>query len=516
MAITVGIDLGTTNSVMSHWHKGRTSTVTIDGMNTFPSVISYKNGNIIAGYQAKARVLMDPSNTIGSTKRDIGTDTKYHVGGRSITPVFIATEVLKAMKQKAEDQLKDKIEDAVITVPAYFTSEQREATLVAAKNAGLNVLRLVPEPTAAAIAYGLNENKNQTIMVYDLGGGTFDVSILKITGNKFDVIAVDGDARLGGDDFDAAIGKLLLKKVKEDTGVDLNLNKEREYMAARQKVREAAEKAKIELSEKEIVEIILPNLFEDYYLEYELSRKEYLKLIQPLLDKTIQKMKNVLKQARITADDIDRVILVGGSTKAPIIKELVKKEIREPYIAPNVDEVVSNGAAILAATLGAPDVSLGYDNLPDIVVKEKVVHSYGIDLLDEDDKLYYHIIVPKGSLLPVKEGTLAFTSKPYQKSVYMNIFRGESTTLSKNEKLGGLSLPIDNPEKGQTPVGAIFEIDENMIIKFRSVDLNRTSSQEELIDFAYENNGLLHLNKVDDLIRKNQVTYREVKVDVSK
>lgn len=516
MAITVGIDLGTTNSVMSYWHRGRANTITIDGMNTFPSVLSFKNGNIIAGYQAKSRMLMDPANTIGSTKRDIGTDTKYRIGGQSITPITVATEVLKNMKQKAEEQLKDKIEDAVITVPAYFTSEQREATLQAARNAGLNVLRLVPEPTAAAIAYGLNENKNQTIMVYDLGGGTFDVSILKVTGNNFDVIAVDGDARLGGDDFDAAIAKLLYKKVREETGVDLNLNKEREYMAARQKVREAAEKAKIELSEKEIVEIILPNLFEDYYLEYELSRKEYLKLIGPLLDKTIEKMKNVLKQAKLTADDIDRVILVGGSTKAPIIKELVKREIREPYIAPNVDEVVSNGAAILAVTLSTPDMSMGYDNLPDIVIKEKVVHSYGIDMLDSNDKLYYNIIVPRGSVLPAKSGILGFTSKPYQRDVYMNIFRGESKTLSENEKLGGLSLPIDNPEKNQTPVGAIFEIDENMIIKFRSVDLNKTSLKDEIIDFAYENAGLLDLDSVENLIRKNQVAYREVKIDASK
>jgi molecular chaperone DnaK (HSP70) len=514
MSILVGIDLGTTNTVVSYWKRGKAQTIEIDGSNTFPSVISIKDGQVLSGMQAKSRLLIDPANSISSTKRDMGTDAVYTLNGKKMTPIDVSCEILRILKLRVEEKLGEKISQAIITVPAYFKSEQREATLMAAKNAGLEVLRLIPEPTAAAIAYGLNQGKAQTIMVYDLGGGTFDISIMKVKGNDFEVIAVDGDSRLGGDDFDDAISKLLYKQITKDTGEDVEYKKERPFINARQKVKEASEKAKIELSEKEYIEIIIPNLIGDYSLEFELTLKEYSALIRPLLNKTIDKIKNVLKQAKMTSDDIDRVILVGGSTKSPLVKEIVKREIRDPYMAQNVDEVVSNGAAILAANLGTPEQERADLNLPDIYVKEKTVHSYGIDLIDRESKTkFYNIIAPRGSLLPLRLGMMCYTSRPHQTAVAMNVYRGECKELSSNEKLGSLILNISTKQKYQVPVGAIFEIDENMIITFTSVELGNNNYTKDIIDDAECNDEILNIKAIDQLISENKIKYNQVNID---
>jgi len=514
MSIIVGIDLGTTNSVVSYWKRGKAQTIEIDGSNTFPSVISIKDGQVLSGMQAKSRLLIDPSNSIASTKRDMGTDAVYTLNGKKMTPIDVSCEILRILKLRIEEKLGEKISKAIITVPAYFKSEQREATLQAARNAGLEVLRLIPEPTAAAIAYGLNQGKAQTIMVYDLGGGTFDISIMKVMGNDFEVVAVDGDSRLGGDDFDDAISKLLYKQITKDTGEDVEYKKERPYINARQKIKEASEKAKIELSEKDYIEIIIPNLIGDYSLEFELTIKEFSSLIRPLLNKTIDKMKNVLNQAKMTSDDIDRVILVGGSTKSPLVKEIVKREIRDPYMAQNVDEVVSNGAAILAANLGTPKQERNDLNLPDIYIKEKTVHSYGIDLIDMDSNVkYYHVITPRGSLLPLRTGMICCTAMPYQSGVTTNVYRGESRKLSSNEKIGSLTLKISTPQKDYVSVGAIFEIDENMIIKFTSVELGNNSYTDNIIDDALGNDGILNIKDIDQLILENKIKYEQVDID---
>lgn len=518
MGKVVGIDLGTTNSVISFFHRGRAETILIDGKNIFPSVVSIRDDKVIAGFPAKARLIMDPIKTIGSTKRDMGSKTTYIIGGRKMTPEDVACEILKAMKEKAEFTLGEKIVEAVVTVPAYFKSEQREATRRAAEKAGFKVLRLMPEPTAAAVCYGLNQNKDQTIMVYDLGGGTFDVTILKVKGNKFEVVAVDGDGRLGGDDFDEKICQCIYQKIKEDLKTDLNIRKEKEYMIAKQKIKEAAERAKIELSDKESTNIILPNLINNYQLDFDISRDEYYEAIKPLLDRTVEKMKNVLNQAEMTPEDIDRVVLVGGSTKAPIIKELLKREIRDPFVAPNVDEVVSNGAAILAASMSevvnekgheSEDFCFGDSGLDTI---ERVVFSYGIDMVDDNDKLFFKPIVSKGAVLPAKSGVLGIT-RENQTNVVMDVYRGESSNLLEDEKIGTLDLKVINPRKAPYGIGAIFEIDNDMIIHFTAIQFVGKRFTESVLDEFYDEEGKLSMEIAEGLINSNEVRVQKIDIE---
>lgn len=520
MAISIGIDLGTTNSVVSYWNRGKVETINIDSRPTFPSVISYKDGQIISGYQAKSRLLLDPNNSVSSSKREIGNkNASYTIGGKNITPTDVAYEILKAIKEKVEYNLGESISSAVVTVPAYFTSEQREATLEAAKRAGLNVLRLVPEPTAAAISYGLNQCKDQTIMVYDLGGGTFDISILKVRGNDFEVLAVDGDSRLGGDDFDNVILNYLYDVVREELGINISLKKDRKYMEAKQKMKEACEKAKIELSDAEYTDILIPNLIDDYCLDVELNRESYYKMIEPILNKTIDKMKSVLNYAKLSNDDIDRVILVGGSTKSPIIKELVKREIKDPFVAPNVDEVVSHGAAILAFNLDTPDDMLNA-NTPNIKVTEKIVHSYGIDLLNSKDELYYSVLLKKGMEIPISKCVLTYTSTPFQERTVMNVIRGEYyNDLDNNEKLGKLEINISKPNINHIPFGTIFEIDENMIIHFTNIELGyKNPITQDLVsnakrDLLSKELPTLDIDEIRNLIDKNLVNYKYLKIE---
>ncbi len=323
-AYAVGIDLGTTNSVVSIYRRGVAETLLIKGRTTMPSVISFREeGDVLIGQAAKSRMLIDPENTIFSSKRFMGDRSKsYRIRFKTLTPVNIASMILKQLVESAQSVLKEEIWDAVITVPAYFTEAQREDTKKAGEEAGLNVLRLLPEPTAAAIAYGLDKERDQTIMVYDLGGGTFDVSILEIRGNNFNVKAVGGDSRLGGDDFDQAIINWAAAAFRKKTGVDVLNNTTREGRIAQQRLKEAAETAKIELSESESAFINLPDCL-GYPLSLEISRSEYNRLIDPLLQRTIQAMKTVLRDANLTPRDIDRVILVGGSTKNKAVREVI-------------------------------------------------------------------------------------------------------------------------------------------------------------------------------------------------
>ncbi|APM37836.1 Hsp70 family protein [Clostridium kluyveri] len=517
MSAVVGIDLGTTNSVISCVKRGKVETILLDGKNTFPSVVSISNGKIITGYPAKAKLIMDPSNTVGSTKRDMGKDITYIIGKQKMTPQDIACEILKAIKEKAEFTLGEEITQAVITTPAYFTSEQRKATKNAARKAGFNVLRLMAEPSAAAVSYGINQNKDQIIMVYDLGGGTFDVSIMKIRGNKFEAIAIDGDSRLGGDDFDEKICSVLYKRIKEDTKIDIEAGKEREHMAARQKIKEAAENAKIELSSKENTSVIIPNILRDYHLDFELTRDEYYDLIKPLIDKTIEKVKSVLKDANMTPEDIDRLILVGGATKTPIIREILKKEVRDPFTAPNVDEVVSNGAAILALSLSNSIASEESSTITDIfkeefVLDEKVNFSYGVALLNSQNVLEFCPVVHKNTLLPCQAGLIAYTVDEYQKVVTFRVFRGEHKELEKDEEIGQLKISITKPEKEEVAVGAIFEMDDDNIIHFTGVELMENSYTMPIIRSAYENDGQLDLNLVEELIRSEKIKSKKIDI----
>lgn len=513
MSVQLGIDLGTTNSVVACFRRGKVEVIPIDGNNTLPSVMAIRSGEEIVGRAAKARLLMDPNNTIASTKRDMGSDITYNFGNRVYTPEDIAFNILKTIKLKAGEYLNEEIRDAVITVPAYFTSEQRESTKKAAIRAGFNVLRLIPEPTAAAIDYGLDQNKDQILMVYDLGGGTFDISIMKVKGNDFEVLGVEGDNHLGGDDFDDIISKLLIKQVNEDMGINLALSKEKEHVAAIIKIKECAEKAKIELTDMEITEIFIPNLINDYCLERTISRKEFNSAVQMLVNRTISKMDSVLRKVRLKARDIDKVILVGGSTKMPIIKETIRERIKEPYIAENVDEVVARGAAIMALSLYTPeDKNIANEkskvNLSkDFNVTEKTVFTYGIDMINSfSNELMFMPIVSRGSKLPAVGGVIGATSKPNQDSVIMNVFRGENDNPNNNQYLGRLSMKIETRSENPLPILALFEIDENMIIKFISAQV---PLEEPYIGFLEEND----IQMLRYCVERKEFNSKEVKID---
>lgn len=465
----VGIDLGTTNSVVSVYRRGTTETVSVEGRSTMPSVISIDGDKMLVGLQAKRRLEIFPEESVASAKRFMGDRTKFFtIGGKSFTPPDISSFILKKLVDEARKSLGDEVSDAVITVPAYFNEEQKKDTKDAAERAGIKVLRLIAEPTAAAVAYALDREKNQTILVYDLGGGTFDVSILRVTGNEFDVIAVDGDSCLGGDDFDQALVKYLAERIDTDTSRSLLTSDARPQRIALQKLKEEAEKAKIELSEHKECEIIIPDIL-GRPLEAKITREDFNALIRPMLGRTIEKIRGVLSAAKLTADEIDRVILVGGSTRIPAVQELVSSEIKEPYRSERVDEVVSHGAAVMAASISLPT----QDNAPvEILVKDVTAHTLGIDMIESDGhNLYFQPLIKNNSKLPCSGGKLGQTVRPYQKEVIMNVFRGESRIPSENTRLGELRLPISKPSQNAVPIVARFELDLSGIIHFTAVEL---------------------------------------------
>lgn len=510
MSYAIGIDLGTTNATVSVFRKGVVQTLPIEGRSSTPSVVSFQeNGSLLIGNSAKSRILIDPDNTVCSSKRSMGNRSKvYMVGGKRLTPVNIASYILKKLVQGAEEALGSKVYDVVITVPAYFTEDQKEDTRKAGEEAGLNVLRLIPEPTAAAIAYGLDKSKDQTIMVYDLGGGTFDVSILAIKGNNFTVKAVGGDSLLGGDDFDQKILEWAASKFKAQTGIDVLKKTDLEGNRARQQLKEVAEAAKIALAETETAFLNLPS-FMGHSLELELHLKEYNELIYPLLERTIKSIESVLRDAEMTTIDIDRVILVGGSTKNKIVREVITKHIKEPYIADKVDEVVSNGAAIVASNLFLPDES----SFP-IEIIDVTGHSLGVDMLDNKNEVIFYAIIPRQSSFPCRHGLLGSTVGPYQNQVVMRVFRGESTNVEENTYLGELCLEIVSPQKEQVPIGAIFELDADGIIHFTAVQLPISRSLAPIQNHALENNGALELKLVDQLIASGDANVKTARIKV--
>ena len=504
MTYAVGIDLGTTNSVIAIYRRGSAETLRIDGRSTMPSVVSFRDDtSILVGQSAKSRLLLDPENTVASTKRFMGDRSKsYKLAGNSLTPVNIASLILKRLVDSARKELSNaEIWDAVITVPAYFTEDQKEDTKRAGEEAGLNVLRLLPEPTAAAIAYGLDKDKDQTLMVYDLGGGTFDVSILSVKGNQFTVKAVGGNGNLGGDDFDNAIAEWTSKDFKDKTGIDLLSEKGKAAMSARQRLKEAAETAKIELSQSDRAVIAIPDCL-GHPIELEITLAQYNKLIEPMLLSTVECMKSVLRDAKLSADDIDRVILVGGSTKNRAVREIVTREIKEPYTSERVDEVVAHGAAIMASSLYAPD-SL------DIDVSEKTAHSLGIAMLSEMGEIF-KAIIPRQTTYPCRLGVLGFTSCAKQEEVLLRVFRGEKRTPDENTYLGELSLPISPPQNDQVPVGAVFDLDPNGIIHFTAVQFPMDISA--IVEYATEHDGSLDLIATDTLTVRGEAKTRSTEI----
>jgi molecular chaperone DnaK len=511
MAHAIGIDLGTTNSVVSVYRRGIAETLPVDGRSALPSVVSFRpDGSVLVGQAAKSRLLLDPENTVASAKRFMGDRGKrYPIGRRSLSPPDVAALVLGKLKASAEAALGEAIWDAVITVPAYFTEAQREDTKRAGEEAGFNVLRLIPEPTAAAIAYGLDKGKDQTLMVYDLGGGTFDVSILQVRGNKFEVKAVGGDGNLGGDDFDAAIASWAADRFHTETGVDILATKGSEGTLARQRLKEAAEAAKIELSQSDRAEISIPD-FLGHPLDLELTLTEYNALIAPLLDRTVAAMKSVLQDARMRPEDIDRVILVGGSTKNRAVRALIAKEIKDPFTSDRVDEVVAHGGAIVAANMFLPE-----EDATPLEITDVTAHSLGVDVIDDAEKLSFHAIIPRQTAYPCRLGMLGSTHRPLQDKVILRVFRGEDENPDRNAYLGELDLPVIPPQKDFVPISAIFELDADGIIHFTAVQLPAIHRSEAIIRYSMEHDGAVDIAAVDALIRSGDARTKSVDIRTS-
>lgn len=499
MSYKLGIDLGTTNSVVSVWRNGQVETLTIEGDELMPSVVSFlPDGSCMVGKSAKRRLLLYPEQSVASSKRYMGDINKlYQQRGEYLSPTDIAKLILEKVARVAQQALGEEVKDAVITVPAYFNEAQRAETKQAGEEAGLNVLRLIGEPTAAAIAYGIDTSKNQTLMVYDLGGGTFDVSILVVNNNSFEEKAIKGDSRLGGDDFDQVIVDWACQKFKAQSGIDLKSHPKANTELA--KLKEQAEQVKIELSSA--YDACLSTTCLGHSLELNISRDEYNSLISPLLQRTLKIMKSVLADAKLTPQDIDRVILVGGSTHTPAIREMLKREIKDPYPASRVAFFVSHGAAYLAAGQ-CPNIS------------EVTGHSLGIAMRDSNkQQVFFKPIIPRQTTYPCRLGVLGYTIDSYQEEVQMKVYRGENYDPEENIYLGELYLPVSPPQKEKVPVAAIFDLDADGIIHFTAVQLPVGMVSQGIRQNALDKNSSLDLSAVDVLIKQGQAKTKMVKIE---
>lgn len=501
MGTAIGIDLGTSNSAAAIYRRGRVESIAIDGKKVLPSVVSYRDmASPLVGQSAKSRLYIDPENSVASSKRHMGTDKTYSIQQKTLKPLDVATEILRKIKVEASKSLNEPVTAAVITVPAYYTERQREDTKLAAEKAGFQVLRLLPEPTAAAIAYGLEKERNQTIMVYDLGGGTFDVSILKVEHNSFRVLAVDGNSQLGGDDFDEKIIQLIGEKSGLHIGGMNGVN----GAIALQRLKEEAEEIKKQLSEMEIVDVSIPDIY-DRHIDIEISRSEFEASIRPLLNETITKMNDVLKAAKLTKNDISRVILVGGSSRTPAVQQIVKQQIKQPFIADNVDEIVAQGAAILAANMFAPD----QDNAP-IEVTDVTAHSFGTAMYDQNDIYKIYHLIEKNTTLPCRGATVGYTRFPNQKAVSLGVYRQEDLKPNEDNKLGEINLNV-TVQPDAVPALALFEIDSDGILTFSSAELTPYSR----LHLDYRENDEIDLDLLDTMIKTKELIPETIIIDTS-